>query len=294
MEAAAWLGDRLHGFRAASRSVTMMKDNPLVPRPKVSLENVSVAYDGLTVVSDVSLSLADGEFLSIVGPSGCGKSTLLKLVSGLERPSAGHIFTDGKEVLATPPKLGFMFQRDALLPWATVEGNINVGLELAGCPTAERDARRKGLIEFLQLQGFENHYPAQLSGGMRQRVSLGRLLAYEPEIYLMDEPFGALDAQTKMTMGRELLRIWSSYRKSVMFVTHDIEEAVYLSNRVLVISGRPGRIKKEFKVDLPYPRDFRVIRKMPEFHDLCSEIWDQVTDTPSPNTTGDIPVTAIA
>lgn len=292
MEAAALFGYRPLVSSATSRGATMMKDNPLAPRPKVALEGVSVAYDGLTVLDDVSFSLADGEFISIVGPSGCGKSTLLKLVSGLERPSAGKIFTDGTEVVETPPKLGFMFQRDALLPWATVEGNINVGLELAGYPADQRDARRRDLIEFLQLKGFEKHYPTQLSGGMRQRVSLGRLLAYEPEIYLMDEPFGALDAQTKMTMGRELLRIWSSFRKSVIFVTHDIEEAVYLSNRVLVISGRPGRIKKEFKVDLPYPRDFRVVRKMPEFHDLCSEIWDQVTDTPAPKNDG--PAAAIA
>lgn len=293
MSATALFGDRLPLSGDALQGATMsMKDNPLTTQPKVALKNVSVDYGGLTVLNDVSLSLADGEFLSIVGPSGCGKSTLLKLISGLEPPSAGKIFADGKEVVETPPKLGFMFQRDALLPWATVDGNINVGLELADYPAAERDARRRELIEFLQLKGFENHYPAQLSGGMRQRVSLGRLLAYQPEIYLMDEPFGALDAQTKMTMGRELLRIWSSFRKSVMFVTHDIEEAVYLSNRVIVISGRPGRIKKEFKVDLPYPRDFRVVRKMPEFHDLCSEIWDQVTDTPSPPA-GDAPVTAI-
>jgi len=249
-------------------------------QPKVVLENASIAYGDLTVLSDVSLTLADGEFVSIVGPSGCGKSTLLKLVSGLERPSAGKIFTDGVEVIDTPPKLGFMFQRDALLPWATVDGNINIGLELSNYPVEKRAERKRELIAFLQLTGFENHYPAQLSGGMRQRVSLGRLLAYEPELYLMDEPFGALDAQTKMTMGKELLRIWSSYKKSVMFVTHDIEEAVYLSNRVIVISGRPGRIVREFDVNLPYPRDFRVVRKSPEFHDLCSEIWDLVTGTP--------------
>jgi NitT/TauT family transport system ATP-binding protein len=271
----------LRGSNEISRSAQMTMTAASASQPKVAVENVSVAYGDLTVLSDVSLSLADGEFVSIVGPSGCGKSTMLKLVSGLARPSAGNIFTDGIEVRDTPPKLGFMFQRDALLPWATVEGNITVGLELSNYPGDKRAERTHELISFLQLTGFENHYPAQLSGGMRQRVSLGRLLAYEPELYLMDEPFGALDAQTKMTMGKELLRIWSSYKKSVMFVTHDIEEAVYLSNRVIVISGRPGRIKKEFKIDLPYPRDFRVVRKSPEFHDLCSEIWDLVTGTPS-------------
>ncbi|HEY0233660.1 MAG TPA: ABC transporter ATP-binding protein [Afipia sp.] len=258
-----------------------MKNNLVRLQPKVALDGVSVVYGGLPALKDVSLSLADGEFVSVVGPSGCGKSTILKLISGLERPSAGRIFVDGNEVVETPKKLGFMFQRDALLPWSTVERNIDVGFELAGCSVSERAARKRELIDFLQLRGFENHYPAQLSGGMRQRVSLGRLLAYEPDLYLMDEPFGALDPLTKMNMGRELLRIWSTYGKSVLFVTHDVEEAVYLANRVVVISGRPGRIKKEIKVDLPYPRDFRVIRKMPEFHNLCSDIWDQVTDAQS-------------
>jgi NitT/TauT family transport system ATP-binding protein len=259
-----------------------MDEQPVAARPRVALDRVSVAYDDLLVLHDVSLSLADGEFLSIVGPSGCGKSTLLKLVSGLERPSAGRVAVDGVEVDGTPPKLGFMFQRDALLPWATVEQNINVGLELAGYPEAGRPERIRELIGFLQLTGFEKHYPTMISGGMRQRVSLGRLLAYEPQLYLMDEPFGALDAQTKMAMGRELLRIWSTHRKGVIFVTHDIEEAVYLSNRVLVISGRPGRIQKEFTVDLPHPRDFREIRKLPHFHDLCSAIWDEIAGAPPP------------
>jgi len=152
-----------------------------------------------------------------------------------------------------------------LLPWATAKENINVGLELSNYPAAQREARIAELIEFLQLEGFEAHYPSMLSGGMRQRVSLGRLLAYEPEVYLMDEPFGALDAQTKMTMGRELLRIWSAHRKSVIFVTHDIQEAVYLSSRVVVISGRPGTIKSEFLVDLPYPAIFARSVIMPEF-----------------------------
>jgi len=245
---------------------------------KVVVQNASVAYDGLTVLKDVELTLEDGEFVSIVGPSGCGKSTLLKIVSGLERPSKGKVFIDGVEVTEIPPRLGFMFQRDALLPWATTRENINVGLELSNYPAEKRSQRLAELIDFLQLKGFENHYPTMLSGGMRQRVSLGRLLAYEPEVYLMDEPFGSLDAQTKLTMGKELLRIWSTHRRSVIFVTHDIQEAAYLASRVIVISGRPGTVKKEFVVDLPYPRDFNTIRTMPKFYDLCSAIWDEITD----------------
>jgi len=230
----------------------------------------------VTALRDVSLTLGHGEFIAIVGPSGCGKSTLLRLVSGLETPSQGRILLDGVELAGIPPKVGFMFQRDTLMPWARVEDNIAVGLELGGTPPEQIRSRLAELIQFLGLAGFEQHYPATLSGGMRQRVSLGRLLAYEPELYLMDEPFGALDAQTKMTMGRELLRIWSSYRKSIIFVTHDIEEAVSLSDRVVVMSGRPGHIKAVHAVNLPRPRDFRGTRLLPEFRELCETIWDEI------------------
>ncbi len=243
---------------------------------KVALENVSHFYDTLEVLQDISLTIDNGSFVSIVGPSGCGKSTLLKLISGLENPTRGRVRVDGTEVTTTPDRLGFMFQRDALLPWATVAENISVGLELHGMPQAEHAARCQALIAFLGLAGFERHYPSMLSGGMRQRVSLGRLLAYEPELYLMDEPFGALDAQTKTLMARELLKIWSTYQKSVLFVTHDIEEAVFLSDRVIVLSSRPGTIKADLKVDLPRPRDFRSTKKIPLFHELCSEIWDNI------------------
>lgn len=253
-----------------------MSDIVAAAPAKVLVESVSRSYGAVEVLRDVSLTLDNGAFLSIVGPSGCGKSTLLKLVSGLEQPSKGRILVDGAEVNSSGERLGFMFQKDALLPWATVEENITVGLELRGLPVELHTERRRELISFLGLAGFERHYPSMLSGGMRQRVSLGRLLAYEPELYLMDEPFGALDAQTKILMARELLRIWSSYKKSVIFVTHDIEEAVFLSDRVIVLSSRPGQIKATFDVNLPRPRDFRSTRKMPEFHDLVAEIWDQI------------------
>jgi NitT/TauT family transport system ATP-binding protein len=244
--------------------------------PKVVVDQVSKRYGSVQVLPDIALTFDHGAFVSIVGPSGCGKSTLLKLISGLESPSDGRILVDGKPVDEPPERLGFMFQRDALLPWATVEDNIGVGLELKGLPASLHADRKRELIAFLGLAGFEKHYPAQLSGGMRQRVSLGRLLAYEPELYLMDEPFGALDAQTKILMARELLRIWSTYTKSVVFVTHDIEEAVFLSDRVIVMSPRPGRVKADLQIDLPRPRDFRSTKKLPRFHDLCAEIWDQI------------------
>jgi NitT/TauT family transport system ATP-binding protein len=248
---------------------------------KLSIEQVSMEYGskrlGRTKVLDtIDLTLADGEFLSIVGPSGCGKSTLLKLISGLENPSEGRILLDGQTVTEPPPGVGFMFQRDALLPWATVSQNIDIGHELAGVPGEQRPDRVAELIRLLGLVGFERHYPAALSGGMRQRVSLGRLLAYGPQLYLMDEPFGALDAQTKLSMGQELLRIWTTHRKSVVFVTHDIDEAVALSDRVVIMSPRPGRIQTEVAIDLPRPRDARRIRRTAEFRDIADLLWREL------------------
>ena len=225
------------------------------------------------VLDNVNLSIADGEFLSIVGPSGCGKSTMLRLISGLSPASEGQVLVNGKQVTEPPEGVGFMFQRDTLLPWATVYQNIKIALELNGTPPEAHDARIRELLDLLGLARHADYHPAAISGGMRQRAALGRLLAYGPQVYLMDEPFGALDAMTKMILGRELLRIWSSDRKSVVFVTHDIEEAVGLSDRVIVMEGPPGRIKSEYKVDLPRPRDFREVRLLPEFRDLCERIW---------------------
>jgi NitT/TauT family transport system ATP-binding protein len=248
---------------------------------KVVISNVAMAYGDprlsrVLALADVNLELRDGEFLSIVGPSGCGKSTLLKLISGLEKPARGTIKLDGRVVAAPPRGVGFMFQRDVLLPWATVAENIDIGHELAGVPRAERAARVLELTKLLGLEGFEGRYPAALSGGMRQRVSLGRLLAYAPELYLMDEPFGALDAQTKLIMGQELLRIWQAHRRSVVFVTHDIEEAVALSDRVVVMTGRPGRIRLEVNIDLPRPRDTWEVRRTPQFREFCDVIWNEL------------------
>jgi len=252
-------------------------------RAKVVIENVGMTFvdpalGTVTALDGIDMSLQDGEFLSIVGPSGCGKSTLLKMISGLLPPTAGRVLVEGVEVTSPPPGVGFMFQRDALLPWATVADNIAVGMELSGVPKPERPAKVAELIDFLGLKGFERHYPSALSGGMRQRVSLGRILAYSPTIYLMDEPFGALDAQTKIAMGRELLRIWSTYQRSVVFVTHDIEEAVGLSDRVVVMSGRPGRIRAEYIVDIPRPRDIRQIRLSGRFREICDGIWADLMD----------------
>jgi NitT/TauT family transport system ATP-binding protein len=243
--------------------------------PTATLSQVSMSYDGnLDVLQDIDFSLGQGEFLSIVGPSGCGKSTVLRLISGLVAPSRGRITVKAQH--GSPAHVGFMFQRDALLPWADVAGNISVGLDCAGVPKDAQPERIKQLLNLLGLANFGEYYPRALSGGMRQRVALGRLLAYDPEVMLMDEPFGALDAQTKILMGYELLRIWTDHRKSVVFVTHDIDEAIGLSDRILVMSARPGRIKSEYRVNLPRPRDFRSIRSNPVFHDLSDRIWRDI------------------
>jgi len=245
--------------------------------PVIELRRVAMEYvPGTPVLTGLDLDVGAGEFVSVVGPSGCGKSTVLKLISGLAHASAGTVEVRGVPVTRTPEGVGFMFQRDALLPWANVEGNIAVGLECARVPPAARPERIARLLDLLGLKGFGQYYPQALSGGMRQRVALGRLLAYAPEIYLMDEPFGALDAQTKIVMGRELLRLWSEQKRPVVFVTHDIEEAVSLSDRVVVMSGRPGTVRAVHNVALERPRDPREVRKLPAFHALVDRIWSDI------------------
>ena len=225
----------------------------------------------------VGFDVPDGQFVSILGPSGCGKSTILKLVSGLLMPTNGDVLLDGEPIRGVPPSVGFMFQSDALLPWATVLDNVALALELRGLGKRERRERARELTELVGLGGFEDAYPSTLSGGMRKRVSLARVLAYDPAVYLMDEPFGALDAQTKVQLGAELSRLWGGVRKTVLFVTHDIEEAVALSDRVLVMTRRPGRIKADFTIDLPRPRDFYEVRFTPAFQDLHCEIWKELS-----------------
>ncbi|CAH1653566.1 NitT/TauT family transport system ATP-binding protein [Hyphomicrobiales bacterium] len=227
-------------------------------------------------LEDFSLDIPAGQFVSIVGPSGCGKSTLLKVLSGLVEAEAGTALVDGLTAQDSRERIGFMFQRDTLLPWASVEDNIRIGADLSGQAPANMQRRIAELIAFLRLTGFEKSKPHELSGGMRQRVSLGRLLAYDPDILLMDEPFGALDSQTKAAMGQELLRIWAHHRRTVIFVTHDIEEAVTLSDRVVVLSPRPGRIRLDLSIDLPRPRSAAQLRKDARYIDYIDRIWSQI------------------
>ena len=243
---------------------------------KLSIAHLTVVFnEEVPAIGDLSLEVAEGEFVAIVGPSGCGKSTLLKVVAGLQAAQSGTVAVARAEG-GREPKIGFMFQRDTLLPWSNVTSNISVGCELSGLPKDQHAARIASLIALVRLQGYENHYPAALSGGMRQRVSLARLLAFEPDIYLMDEPFGALDYQTKIIMGRELLRIWEARRRAIVFVTHDIEEAVALADRVIVMSARPGCIVASHDVVFERPRDPRSLRGDPRFGALVQSIWSEL------------------
>lgn len=249
--------------------------------PKLALKSISMLYtqrgQRFAALRDVSLDIEKGEFISLVGASGCGKTTLLRIVDGLITPTRGEVFVDGKPVTRPGPDRGFVFQQDALFPWRTVLDNIIFGLEVQG--RAKRDALRRAdeLVRLVGLAGFERHYPHELSGGMRQRANLARALTIDPDILLMDEPFAALDAQTREIMQSELLRVWRSNRKTVMFVTHQIDESVYLSDRVVVMTSRPGQIKAVLDVDIPRPRDLSV-KRTPRFLELVDAIWKMIEE----------------
>ena len=225
----------------------------------------------------ISLTVAPGEFVAILGPSGCGKSTLLRIVAGLDQPTGGTVRLDAAPVTGPGPDRGMVFQSYTLFPWLTVEQNIRYGLRERGLPEAEQREIAARFIARTGLRGFENHWPRQLSGGMQQRTALARALANDPEILLLDEPFGALDHQTRELMQELLLEIWQGDRKTVLFVTHDIDEAVFLANRVLVMSARPGRIKAELPVPLPYPREWTV-KTTPEFGALKARLMAEIRE----------------
>ncbi len=224
------------------------------------------------VLREIAFTARPGEFLAIVGPSGCGKTTLLRILDGLLDADAGSILLDGRPVRAPGPDRGFVFQADSLLPWRTALDNIGFGLEIQGRDRAASRRTVEALVKLVGLEGFERHYPHQLSGGMRQRVNLARALAINPEVLLMDEPFASLDAQTRELMQAELLRVWSEQRKTVIFITHQIDEAVYLADRVLVFSGRPSVVKAVLPVDIPRPRPLSV-KRQPAMLERVDAIW---------------------
>jgi NitT/TauT family transport system ATP-binding protein len=224
-------------------------------------------------VSGVSFEVRDQEFVAIVGPSGCGKSTVLNMLGGLIAPSGGAVEIDGRPVSGVPAKVGYVFQKDTVFPWRTVTRNIALGLEYAGVPAAERRQRTAEAVRLAGLEGFEDAFPATLSGGMRQRVALMRTLIVDPEILLMDEPFGALDTHTKLDLHGHLLRLWDAKRQTVVFITHDLSEAITLADRVIVMTRRPGRIALIHDVKLPRPRDVIAVRETGAYAREYGEIW---------------------
>src|SRR5665811_738504 len=254
---------------------------PMTAPAQIVVDRVSHVYRPprgreVLALDQVSLEVANREFVALLGPSGCGKSTLLYLIGGFLPVETGGILVDGKPVAAPGPDRGIVFQHFALFPWKTVRANILYGLERQGMPKDEREKRAINFIELVGLQGFEDSYPAQLSGGMKQRTAIARTLAFDPKILLMDEPFGALDAQTRGLMQSELLRIWQRTPKTVIFVTHDVQEAVYLADRVAVMSARPGHIKTI--VDTKFDKNDPNIHKAKAFVEKVDELWDLVKD----------------
>ncbi len=235
-----------------------------------------VALDG------VNLDVADNEFVTVVGPSGCGKSTLMNIVAGLEAPTSGQVLVDGAGVTGPGPERGVIFQQYALFPWLTVRKNVEFGLKVAGLPAAERRERAEHYVRLVGLEQFADALPKTLSGGMKQRCAIARAYAVNPSILLMDEPFGALDALTRVRLQEQLLDTWSTEKRTVLFITHDVDEAVFLAGRVVVMAARPGRIHEVIDVTLPYPRTEEV-RLSPEFAELRNRVWravyHQTTDT---------------
>jgi NitT/TauT family transport system ATP-binding protein len=248
---------------------------------RLVLEHLSLTYEARSgaflALSNVDLAVGDGEFVTVVGPSGCGKSTLLMLIAALIAPTTGSVRLDDRLVTVPGSERALVFQDFALLPWRTVLANVALGLELKGVPAPERSKIARRHIAMVGLGAFEGYYPHQLSGGMRQRVGIARALAVEPEVLLMDEPFGALDAQIRQVMGSELLRIWERGRKTILFVTHDIDEAIYLADRVIVMSASPGRVIADITVTLARPRPLE-IRNDPAFTAYRQQVWDLLAE----------------
>jgi len=244
---------------------------------KLQISHLGKSFGALRALQDINLAVERGEFIAVVGPSGCGKTTFLRIVAGLEPASSGEVNLDGRAVTGPGGNRGFVFQTDNLLPWRTVFANAIIGREIAGRLGAAERRRTMELLKLVGLEGFENYHPRQLSGGMRQRVNLARALAIDPEILLMDEPFSALDAQTREIMQTELMRIWEAGRKTVLFVTHQIDEAVFLSDRVLVFARRPGRLRESVVIELPRPRSL-AIKRTSEFVRYVDHIWRLIED----------------
>ena len=246
---------------------------------KLKIDNVYKEYQGRNgktiALNGVNLEIKENEFICVVGPSGCGKSTLLNIIAGLLEPTSGTVTLDGKVIEGTGVERGVVFQQYALFPWRTVLKNVMFPLEMKKVPKEEAEAIARKYIKSVGLEGFEKSYPKELSGGMKQRVAIARAYAANPEVLLLDEPFGALDAQTRVQLQTELLETWEKEKKTCFFITHDVDEAIILAQRVIIMSARPGRIKKMVDIDIPYPRT-QATKTDPRFLELKSEIWNEV------------------
>jgi len=251
---------------------------PAIELDRVTKRFVSPTGKSFTALHDLDLTVAAGEFVAVVGPTGCGKSTTLALISGLEAPSSGAVRVFGEPVTAVGRSVGYVFQRDAVFPWKSVIDNVAMGPRFRGIDTEKANTEAHEWIARVGLDGFERYYPHQLSGGMRKRVALAQTLINHPRILLMDEPFSALDVQTRALMENELLDLWASTGASVVFVTHDLEEAIGMADRVVVITAGPGTVKGSYRVDLPRPRNIAEIRFQPRFVELYEEIWNDLRD----------------
>jgi NitT/TauT family transport system ATP-binding protein len=239
--------------------------------------NVTKTYDSrgriVSALQDVTLPVEQGSFTTIIGPSGCGKSTLLKIIAGIALPYDGRLTYKGREITSINSDIGFVTQDSNLFPWLTLAENVELALKIRGVPREKRTQAAQEFIDTMQLTGFEGHYPFELSGGMQKRGSIIRTLIYNPEVILMDEPFGPLDAQTRLILQDELLRVWDKDKKTIVFVTHDLTEAIALSDKVVLLTGRPGTVKRIFDVPLPRPRNIFEIHNEPGFHEIYHEIW---------------------
>ena len=246
---------------------------------KLRIDNVKKVFDGrggeMVALNGVSMDILDNEFICVVGPSGCGKSTLLNIIAGLSEPTSGAVYCNGKEVQGTGTERGVVFQQYALFPWLTVRKNVMFALEMRGVKGKEAQEEAMTYLKMVDLEKFADHYPKELSGGMKQRVAIARAYAAKPEVLLMDEPFGALDAQTHTQLQTELIATWEKEKKTCFFITHDVDEAILLAQRVVIMSARPGRIKEIVPIDIPHPRN-QETKMTPQFMELKNHIWGQV------------------
>jgi NitT/TauT family transport system ATP-binding protein len=263
------------------RPVTSLET--IIPGIKFQVRNISHSFQTgretkLDVLDNVNFHVNENEFLSIVGPSGCGKTTLLNIMSGLIKPSRGEIYLDGAKHEKISKRIGYISQADSLMPWRTALENVEIGMELRGINKKARRAAALALLNDAGLNGFENCYPHELSGGMKKRIDIIKILALEPEIIFMDEPFGALDVFTRETLQNYILSLWTKTRKTIIFITHDLSEAITLADRIIIKSGRPARIKSEYKISLPRPRSSFEIRYDPEFINIHKRIWHDLKD----------------